>query len=202
MRGASKLRPRTKPAEERRDELMNAAQRLFIAKGVEATSIEQITDGADVAKGTFYLHFVSKDDVLFALRERFVREFLESIENAIAKQREKDWKGKLGAWAAAGIAGYLDAAALHDIVFYEFQAPSPKKDGDNIIIAHLSGLLGAGGAARAWSVDDPEFTANFLFHGLHGIVHDALAKQKRVARPALVRKMQRACFRAVGLRSD
>jgi len=169
---------------------------------VEATSIEQITDGADVAKGTYYLHFASKDDVLLALRDRFVRELLESIKNAIGEQREKDWKGKLRAWAAAGISGYLDAAALHNIVFYEFQAPSPKKDGDNIIIAHLSELLGAGSAARAWSVDDPRFTADFLFHGLHGIVHGALAKQKRVARGALIRKLQQVSFRAVGLRSN
>jgi AcrR family transcriptional regulator len=36
------------------------------------TSIEQITDGANVAKDTFYLHFASKDDVLLALRDRFV----------------------------------------------------------------------------------------------------------------------------------
>ena len=181
---------------------MDAAQRRFIADGVEATSIEQITDGADVAKGTFYLHFDSKDDVLLALRERFVRELLDKVKMAIAKRGAKDWKGKLAAWAAAGISGYLHAAALHSIVFYEFQAPSPKKDGDNIIIAHLSGLLEAGSAARAWSVNDPRFTASFLFHGLHGIVHDALANQKRVARPALVRKMQRACFRAVRSRSD
>jgi AcrR family transcriptional regulator len=195
-------RPRTKPPEERRDELMNAAQRLFLEHGVGATSIEQITDGADVAKGTFYLHFKSKDDVLFALRQRFVRELFANIENAIAQQRAKDWKRKLGAWAAAGTAGYLDAAALHNIVFYEFQAPLPKKDGDNIIIAHLAELLEAGSDARAWSVEDPEFTANFLFHGLHGVVHDALAKQKRVARSALIRKVQQMYFRAVGLRSD
>ncbi len=180
---------------------MNAAQRLFIKNGVAATSIEQITDGANVAKGTFYLHFSSKDDVLFALRERFVRELLDGIKSAIAKRREEDWKGKLAAWAEAGIAGYVDAAALHDIVFYEFQAPSPKKHGDNPVVAHLSALLAAGTSAGAWSVDDPRFTADFLFHGLHGVVHDALARKKRVARSALIRKLQQTCFRAVGLRA-
>jgi AcrR family transcriptional regulator len=202
MRAVNKLRrPRTKPAEERRDELMIAAQRLFIEKGVAATSIEQITNGANIAKGTFYLHFASKDHVLFALRERFVREFLDRIKKAIAQRREEDWKGKLAAWAAAGITGYVDAAALHDIVFYEFQAPSPKKHGDNLVVAHLSALLASGASAGAWSIDDPRFTADFLFHGLHGVVHDAMAKQKRVARSALVRKLQQTCFRAVGLRT-
>ena len=192
-------RPRTKPPEERRDELMNAAQRLFLENGVGPTSIEQITDGADVAKGTFYLHFASKDDVLLALRERFVRDFLSGLKIAIGKRPEQDWKGKLAAWAKAGITGYLDRAALHDIVFHEYQPRSPKQPGDNVVIVHLSGLLEAGTAAGAWSVDDSRFTATFLFHGLHGVVHDALAKNKPVAPSPLVATMQQACFRAVGL---
>ncbi|UIY23207.1 TetR/AcrR family transcriptional regulator [Rhizobium leguminosarum] len=43
---------------------MTAAERLFLEKGVELTTIEEITTGAGVAKGTFYLHFSSKADVL------------------------------------------------------------------------------------------------------------------------------------------
>jgi AcrR family transcriptional regulator len=198
----SKRRPRTKPPEERRDELMNAAQRLFVANGVGPTSIEQITDGADVAKGTFYLYFSSKDDVLLALRARFVRDFSESIKTAIAKRPAQDWKGKLAAWAQAGVTGYLDAAALHDIVFHQYQPAARKQEGDNVVIAHLSELLEAGTAAGAWSVDDPRFTATFLFHGLHGVVHDALAKNKRVAGAPLAARMQQACLRAVGLQPE
>lgn len=201
MRAVTKFRPRTKPPQERRDELMNAAQRLFLENGVGSTSIEQITDGADVAKGTFYLHFASKDGVLLALRDRFVRELLEGLKKAIARCPEEDWKGKLAAWAKAGITYFLEAAALHDLVFHEYQPPSPKEHSDNIIIVHLSGLLEAGTAAGAWSVDDHRFTATFLFHGLHGVVHDALAKENRVARSPLVAKLQQACFRAVGLPS-
>jgi AcrR family transcriptional regulator len=199
VRAVTRFRPRTKPPEERRDELMNAAQRLFLKNGVGPTSIEQITGGAGVAKGTFYLHFASKDDVLLALRERFVREFFESLKIAVTTRPEQDWKGKLAAWAKAGMAGYLDKAALHNIVFHEYQPPSPRQHCDNIVIVHLSGLLEAGTAAGAWSVDDAPFTAAFLFHGLHGVVHDALLKKKSVARGPLVAKLQQAFFRAVGL---
>jgi hypothetical protein len=59
-------------------------------------------------------------------------------------------------------------------------------------------LLEAGTAAGAWSVDDHRFTAIFLFHGLHGVVHDALAREKRVTRNLLVAKLQQTCFRVVG----
>ena len=43
---ATKVRPRTKPPETRRTELMDAAQRLFLEHGVGPTTIEQITAGA------------------------------------------------------------------------------------------------------------------------------------------------------------
>src|SRR5277367_343524 len=95
---ASKTRPRTKPPEERRNELMNAAQRLFLKHGVGPTTIEQITTGAEVAKGTFYLYFSSKEDVLAALRGRFGQELLERIRTAVTQNREDDWKGKLASW--------------------------------------------------------------------------------------------------------
>jgi AcrR family transcriptional regulator len=76
MRPSTKSRPRTKPPEERRDELMNSAQHLFLKSGVGPTTIEQITSGAKVAKGTFYLYFSSKEAVLAALGDRFAEEHL------------------------------------------------------------------------------------------------------------------------------
>jgi AcrR family transcriptional regulator len=147
------------------------------------------------------LHFASKDDVLLALRDRFVCTLLEDLKKAIWKRSEGDWKGKLGAWAQAGIAYFLEEAAIHDLVFREYLLPSPKGQSENIVILHLCDLLEAGTAAGAWSVDDHRFTAIFLFHGLHGVVHDALAKENRVARNLLVAKLQQTCYRAVGLAS-
>src|SRR5580658_6100047 len=134
-------RPRTKPPEERRDELMNAAQRLFLENGVGPTSIEQITDGARVGKGTFYLHFASKDDVLLALRDRFVGTLLEDLKKAISRCSKGDWEGKLAAWAKEGIAYFLKEAAIHDLVFREYLLPSPEGQSENLVILHLSGLL-------------------------------------------------------------
>ena len=96
---ASKItrRPRTKPPEERRDELMNAAERLFLERGFGPTTIEQITVAARVAKGTFYLYFKSKDDVRSALGEYFARDHLAQLKAAVGRKPLADWKGKLSA---------------------------------------------------------------------------------------------------------
>jgi AcrR family transcriptional regulator len=199
MRGASKSRPRTKPPEERRDELMNAAQGLFLEHGVVSTTIEQITLAADVAKGTFYLHFSSKEDIRIALGERFAQEHLVKIKAAIAEKRQEDWRGKLATWATSCVNGYLDSIRLHDILFYGPRPPTREGLVNNIVIDHLGELLQAGVDAGAWSIDDPRFTAVFLFSGLHGIVDDAFIKEKRVNRNRLAHRLERLCFRCVGL---
>jgi AcrR family transcriptional regulator len=202
VRAASKPRPRTKPPEERRDELMSAAQRLFLEQGVAPTTIEEITSAADVAKGTFYLYFSSKEDVLAALGDRFAQQHLARIEAAIAAKPADDWKSRLAAWAAAGVAFYLDSIRLHDVLFYGSRPPTREGLVDNIVIDHLAGLLQSGLDAGAWSIDDSRFAAVFIFSGLHGVVDDAYLREKRVNRNRLVRRMERLCFRAVGLPSD
>jgi AcrR family transcriptional regulator len=199
MRRATKSASRTKPPEERRDELMRAAQHLFLQRGVGPTTIEQITSEANVAKGTFYLYFSSKEDILAALGERFAQELLAKIEAAIAERPEDHWRSKLAAWARAGVAGYLDSIRLHDIVFYGNRPRTRDGHVNNLVVDHLSKFLQAGVDAGAWSIDDAHFTAVFLFSGLHGSVDDAYANEKRVNRNRLAHRLQQLCFRVVEL---
>jgi|HubBroStandDraft_4_1064222.scaffolds.fasta_scaffold27083_2 AcrR family transcriptional regulator len=191
------IRPRTKPPQERREEIMNAALRLFLKQGVAPTKIEDITAGADVAKGTFYLYFSSKDDVLGALAGRFAEELLRKITAAVQALPTGDWKGRLAAWARAAVSAYLDSLRLHDIAFYGGR-PRPREGLiDNIIIDHLSKLLRDGTGARAWSIEDPQGTAVFLFGGLHSAVEEAGRKRPVNARN-LTRRVEGIFVRAVG----
>jgi AcrR family transcriptional regulator len=180
---------------------MDAAERLFLKQGVAATTIDDVAAGADVAKGTVYLHFISKQALLAALGERYARKHLACIKAALAATSEPDWAGKLKAWAEASVTFYLDSIALHDMLFHEGRAPTREGLTDNLVIDHLAGLLNAGTDAGAWSVDDARFTAVFLFSGMHGIVDDAHVKEKRIARGRLVKRLQRICFRSAGLQS-
>ena len=198
---ARKPRLRAKPPEARREELLNAAQSLFLAHGVAQTTIEQITSGATVAKGTFYLYFSSKEDLLSALGERFDEKLLAGIKAAVARIEDGDWQGRLAAWADAAVSGYLDSMQLHDVLFYEARPLSRAWLTDNIVIDHLTALLEAGVAAKSWSIEDCLATAIFLFSGLHGLVDHAIAKERRVNRLRLALQLQQLCFRAVGLKA-
>jgi AcrR family transcriptional regulator len=196
---SKKFRPRTKPVEVRRDELMNAAQFLFLQHGVAGTAIEQITARAQVAKGTFYLYFSSKENILDALGVRFAEDLLAGIKAAVDEKLERHWKEKLAAWSAACLTHYLDSIQLHNVIFYSFRPRSREGLVDNIIIDHLESLLNAGAKAHAWKIADPRFTAVFLFSALHGIVDFTVAREKRPSRPRLLKRVEQLFFRAVAL---
>ena len=56
-----------KAPEIRRQEIIEAAQRLFEKEGYSKTSIEAIIQEAGIAKGTFYYYFKSKQEILLLL---------------------------------------------------------------------------------------------------------------------------------------
>lgn len=59
-----------KEAEERRNEILNAAAELFGQKGFDGTSTNDILGKVGIARGTLYYHFKSKEDIMDALIER------------------------------------------------------------------------------------------------------------------------------------
>ncbi len=61
----------TKAPEVRREELLDLALELCRTQGYEAMSVEQLTQAAGVAKGTFYHYFSSKADLQTQLVRRF-----------------------------------------------------------------------------------------------------------------------------------
>ncbi|MBI4515454.1 MAG: TetR/AcrR family transcriptional regulator [Deltaproteobacteria bacterium] len=51
----------------RKRAIVKAASRLFVARGIEATTVEEIARACDLAKGTVYRYFTSKEEIAFAL---------------------------------------------------------------------------------------------------------------------------------------
>ncbi len=53
-----------KKGERRKRELLEIAYRMFISQGYENTSVDEIIEAAGIAKGTYYYHFESKEQML------------------------------------------------------------------------------------------------------------------------------------------
>lgn len=76
-----------KEAEERKNEILDAAERLFAAKGYDGTSTNDILDAVGIARGTLYYHFKSKEDILDAMIDRMMSKMTAKAET-LAVQRE------------------------------------------------------------------------------------------------------------------
>ncbi len=72
-----------KAAAVRRAELIDCAQSLFLAKGYERTTINDVIAAASVSKGAFYHHFRAKEDLLEAIAARFSEQSLARAEEAL-----------------------------------------------------------------------------------------------------------------------
>lgn len=70
----------SKDADVRRMELMETAMRLFTEVGYEQTSVQHITQEVGIAKGTFYHHFASKEDLLAQIASWQADAVLERVE--------------------------------------------------------------------------------------------------------------------------
>jgi TetR/AcrR family transcriptional regulator, cholesterol catabolism regulator len=69
--------------------IRTAALELFSGKGYEATTVEEIAERADVAKGTFFNYFPRKDALLEAIAEDMVGGFLDELGP------EESWEGSI-----------------------------------------------------------------------------------------------------------
>src|SRR6266700_2980043 len=77
---------RIRRSAELRDRLFRAALALFAKKGYAATTVEDITEAADVGKGTFFNYFPTKEHVLMAFGEMQ----LEKLEAIVRDAKQSD----------------------------------------------------------------------------------------------------------------
>lgn len=70
MASSATAERRAREKRERREAILDAAERVFGEKGAHAATMEDVAETATVSKGTLYLYFKSKDDLFVALTHR------------------------------------------------------------------------------------------------------------------------------------
>lgn len=182
-RSAPPPRRRVLPAEIRIDDLMSAAAELFVGKGIDATTVDDIVAKAGVGKGTFYHYFDTKADVILALRQRFSQDFIDRVAVAVVACPLEDHAARLAAWVSAAVETYLANYELHDVVFHDFTHSRRQSSEKDSVASQLAVLLEDGAKAGVWQVPDPRAVALILFDGMHGVVDDAIAAGRRDPEP-------------------
>ncbi len=189
---------RTKPADERRADLLKAGEALFVAKGVAATTLEDITTTAGVSKGLFYLYFRSKDDLVFALQEQFVSEFAERVR--VVTESRPDWPGKLDVCIQACFDRFQAQDQLHEVLFRHagHSTVAAEQPAHNRLVDAIRSLLCDGVDAGAFRIEDIEATALLIFSAMHAF-DPTFRDDDRVGDDRLVRATQQLVRRAVGV---
>jgi len=78
--GVTERRNREKT--ERRADIVRAAERVFLERGIGDATMDEIAKEAEVGKGTLYLYFSSKEELLFAIQLTMMEELARYLEDA------------------------------------------------------------------------------------------------------------------------
>jgi len=165
--------------EVRRQAFVDAALAVFAAKGVAATSVDDIVRAAGVAKGTFYLYFATKDDAVDAVAEAMVEGVAQRMEALASAPGRSPVERLLGfAVAVDEIGGEPHERDLIEI----FHRPENRPVHDRMserAVARLTPLIAEvvadGIADGLFRRQDPDRAAAFVvacLASLHEVVND------------------------------
>lgn len=150
--------------------LLDIATDLFIEKGIDETTIDDIVAHAGIAKGTFYHHYESKAALLLAIKVAVMGDFEAHVETALAGELPDDPVVRLETWVRATCEAYALIISRQDIAFATdgFRwTPRNQKHLEDLVA-----LLRQGNRRRCWHVKDSYKTAIFIQKGLLGVMDD------------------------------
>jgi len=163
---------------ERRDEIIDASQRLFLEKGFTETTVDGIVKALNLSKGIFYYYFKTKDEIVDAIIDRYVDEavagvriivdnksipLFERMKLASYKELELNFKLYPGIYNIKNI----DMHSRMNVKMVEKYAPV------------LAGLLEEGIGQKLIEVDDPRGLMEVILIMTHTIFDPAVFKWSR-----------------------
>jgi TetR/AcrR family transcriptional regulator len=158
--------------------ILDAAERLFLTRGYNATTIEDLSEAADVAIGSIYAHFGAKEGVYSALVDRALE-----LDRRYSDEGFAFGKGPLEHLVGMG-EGYLRFAREHPAYFRLFRFPPPDRPSAEEApgpaariaerigaeVARMAGLLRDAAEKGAIRSVDPEPMARFIWAAWDGVI--------------------------------
>ncbi|MEY2471451.1 MAG: hypothetical protein QOK28_780 [Actinomycetota bacterium] len=181
--------------DDRRNLLLDAAVRVFQTQGEDAT-VSAIAVDAGIAKGSFYTYFKSKEELVVALRERFVADVMDRATAIFDRVGSED----LLDLADEMVASLVDCDLENRDVIKLVGSTSANPDLTEVN-RKLQGIVEAGIrvgiAAGLFDVVDPWVTAGLLNHAIHGLVEEMILLDEDIDRGAVIAASQSLVRRAL-----
>jgi TetR/AcrR family transcriptional repressor of nem operon len=149
----------------RRRQILDAAGRLAIERGLLETSIARVAEAAGIAKGTLYLYFDSRQALVAGLQadlwERMLKRPLALIEDSALS-----WSERLAGTVEHWIRFEFEHHDLYHQVFHTAATDTEEPWAKTHDV--LTTILKGGVAADEFSIDDIDLTADYLLHAYSG----------------------------------
>lgn len=174
-----------------RDRIFDAAMRLFSSRGLDATTVAEIAEAADIGKGTFFTYFPTKEAVFAEVSARLIDDMERTLAHAARPASTLDrtipalFEPALD-WHAANpaLSRAMLGAFLRDPAFAAADRAAQQRL-LNALMAELVRAREAGRIPRAAALDDAAsaivgiyFGSLAVWHaaGGHGSLHDGFAR--------------------------
>jgi TetR/AcrR family transcriptional regulator, regulator of mycofactocin system len=134
-----------------RQDLVDAATKLFATQGYSNTTVEQITELADVSIRTFFRHFASKEDVVFPRRFH-----TEALLAAVVDQPETSGDLRAIRDGFIGLLAFDEAALQRALLFRKAVRSDPALEGRDLAMQRQFRHYLALAVARRRGLDEPD----------------------------------------------
>jgi len=182
----------------RRGELIDCAQAMFLSRGYERTTINDVIMATGLSKGAFYHYFRSKEDLLEAIAGRFAEQSLGFVATV---QAGRDALASLNVMLAVGREWKLEHMADLRAMFTTLLKPQNAVLYQRIVEAvfsvltpALAAIIERGQAEGAFAAGDAKVAAEtllWLSNGRRPVVIEALAKAETDPDAALAMVVRR-----------
>ncbi len=190
-----------KQRREREDLILQVAEEVLLEKGYHDTSMDEIAAHVGIAKGTLYLHFARKEELVLALLDRELQPIVRMLEEAESMQ----WtpREKLVFIHKSLYQGLFGKRAQLLYILYnsaDLKAVLKDKHGDVLrrIADHVTVLLDEGKASGAFDPTLPtDVMVNTFFSVLSPRAYKHLVLDKQMSPDELVHYIERIYFRGI-----
>lgn len=195
---AGKRKRVVKSADVRRADILRAGREVFRTIGFAEATIADITAAAGMGKGSFYLHFESKDHVLAALWEEYVAAFVDTTRQILAKGR--GWWPTIDELLTALIAHAVDNAELHRLVYGSANGAALElcKESNARVVNLINDFVTQGAAAGAFASRNPDWTFRMIYHAADGLLDDLIGRGEPIDTAEVTRVVLDLAHRALG----
>lgn len=164
--------PKSKKAIATKKRILESAKLLFMKNGIHGTSVQEIVRGANVAKGTFYLYYETKEDVVLNFFEDSMKMILGNIEKIPLMDVSKESVNVLIDRIIDEVEKNMKMMKLlHEARFNDYFRPNQTtKILENSFIHYIRVWLKEGVKKGEIQIKDTDFYAVYIFTSIHEIL--------------------------------